>query len=201
MPKWKHLIETISKTFSMMAAEEKMMFNIIFVVAGILIVICFISWLVLKNKDPEMARKGLIFSIIGSASVILIAVLLILPEYLTTEQRNAVITSISKLKKFIIPAIVVAIIIKIILSTISKCPNCGKRGGLKKIKTISLGEANSGYKTKTLRTNYYDKNNRRTRYSTRQVRVQVTKEPMLTTYICKYCGEECQKKWTDEQEV
>jgi len=119
-----------------------------------------------------------------------------------TKMKEKVINDDFPLIETIVAVIFIGIIVLIIRRFLPlKCPNCKKRGGLEEIETISLGEATSGHKIETLRTNYYNSNNRKTRYSTREVRVRVTREPMLTTYICRYCGEECQKEWIDEQEV
>jgi len=190
----------------------------------------YILWIALKKHYPEQAKVCLIGSSIGSAMMVLAIVLgLFLPSIENINEKDNIAKTektekvretqeikkqtnsdgltekeekaIEKVSYTIAAVIVIGIIVLIIWRFIlPRCPYCKKLFGAEVVETISLGEAKSGHKIETLRTNYYDNNNRRTRYSTRQVKVHVTREPMLTTYICKYCGEKWQKEWTDERE-
>ena len=102
---------------------------------------------------------------------------------------------------FVIAGVITFMIWRLKNTFNSKCPNCNKLNALEETETVSLGEPVVGYKIINLHSSSRDRNGKITRRSTREERVRVTREPMLTTYICKYCSEEYQKEWEKEREV
>jgi len=139
----------------------------------------FILWLALRKHYPEQAKACLTGSIIGSAIVILGIGLTYIPDMPIILAGAGIIVLFFWWRK-------------------PKCPNCGKRS-LKKIKTVALGRAESGYDTVTRRDIYRDKHGNRTGSRERKVQVRVKRQPVRTYQRCRSCGRDCYidsiRKW------